>query len=87
MKLMTHAACKTQVAVTLAFGGKTWPISAQDMNRGAVNPGSSTCLGSIFDLSAGTNIPPNSGNPNWVVGDTFLVSSMSSTLDLISFVW
>ncbi|PPQ90543.1 hypothetical protein CVT25_015857 [Psilocybe cyanescens] len=72
--------CKTQVVVTLAFGGKSWPISAQDMNRGALTRGSSICLGSIFDLNAGTNIPVNSGNPNWVVGDTFLVSIMFFTL-------
>lgn len=80
IKLKVGAACKTQVVVTLAFGGKSWPISAQDMNRGALTRGSSTCLGSIFDLNAGTNIPVNSGNPNWVVGDTFLVSIMFFTL-------
>ncbi|KAH9484946.1 Aspartic protease [Psilocybe cubensis] len=64
--------CKTQVSVTLSFGGKTWPINPQDMNRGQLSQGSPLCVGSIFDLSAGTNIPPNSGNPSWVVGDTFL---------------
>ncbi|KAF8902934.1 aspartic peptidase domain-containing protein [Gymnopilus junonius] len=64
--------CSTQVSVTLSFGGKAWPINAQDMNAGQDTPGSSLCIGSIFDLSMGTSIPAGSGNPNWVVGDTFL---------------
>ncbi|KAH9484944.1 Pepsin A [Psilocybe cubensis] len=64
--------CTTDVAVTVSFGGKAWPISSQDMNTGPDQPGSSTCLGAIFDLTMGTNIPASSGNPSWVFGDTFL---------------
>ncbi|PPQ65448.1 hypothetical protein CVT26_000100 [Gymnopilus dilepis] len=67
-----HFPCNTQVNVTLSFGGKAWPINPQDMNIGQESRGSSLCLGAIFDLSMGTNIPAGSGNPNWVVGDTFL---------------
>jgi cathepsin D len=64
--------CSTQVTISLSFGGKLWPISTKDMNLGQVSRGSSQCLGSIFDLSMGSNIPSGSGNPSWVVGDTFL---------------
>lgn len=64
--------CSTSVEVTLSFGGKAWPISAADMNIGQVSRGSSQCLGAIFDLSLGSNIPSGSGNPSWVVGDSFL---------------
>jgi cathepsin D len=64
--------CTTQVTVTLSFGGKAWSINPEDMNFGQESPGSSLCLGAIFDLSQGTSIQSGSGNPNWVVGDTFL---------------
>jgi cathepsin D len=64
--------CSTSVQVTLSFGGKAWPISTTDMNLGQISRGSSQCLGAIFDLSLGSNIPSGSGNPSWVVGDTFL---------------
>ncbi|KAJ7097598.1 aspartic peptidase domain-containing protein [Mycena epipterygia] len=62
--------CTTSVSVTLSFGGQAWPISTQDINLGPVEQGSSMCVGAIFDLSLGTNA--GSGNPSWVVGDTFL---------------
>ncbi|KAF9050163.1 aspartic peptidase domain-containing protein [Panaeolus papilionaceus] len=65
--------CDTQVTVTLSFGGKAWPISTQDMNLGPeTSRNTGQCAGGIFDLSQGTNINPGSGNPNWVIGDTFL---------------
>ncbi|KAF8961369.1 aspartic peptidase domain-containing protein [Flammula alnicola] len=64
--------CSTQVVVTLSFGGKAWPISAADMNTGPEPNDNTKCIGAIFDLSQGTNIEPGSGNPSWVVGDTFL---------------
>lgn len=63
--------CKTQVAVTMSFGGKSWAINIADMIIAQV-PQSSDCVGGIFDLSLGSNVPPDSGNPSWVVGDTFL---------------
>lgn len=43
------------------------------MNLGPVDRGGQFCLGGIFDLSLGSNIESGSGNPSWVVGDTFLV--------------
>jgi cathepsin D len=64
--------CTTQVSVAFSFGGKSWAISTQDMNIGPESRGSALCLGAIFDLSMGTNIQSGSGNPNWVIGDTFL---------------
>ncbi|KAE9403076.1 acid protease [Gymnopus androsaceus JB14] len=64
--------CSTSLNTTISFGGTAWPISAADMNLGPVSQGSSDCLGGIFDLSLGSNIPEGSGNPTWVVGDVFL---------------
>ncbi|KAK0475555.1 aspartyl protease [Armillaria novae-zelandiae] len=64
--------CSTNVAVTMSFGGKSWPINSTDMNLGPVTAGSNMCLGGIFDLTAGSNIPEGTGNPGWVVGATFL---------------
>ncbi|KII92711.1 hypothetical protein PLICRDRAFT_89263 [Plicaturopsis crispa FD-325 SS-3] len=63
--------CNTDLKVTLAFGGQSWPINPADMNLGTVSSGQ--CLGGIFDLSGGTKVGSSgSGAPNWVVGDTFL---------------
>lgn len=64
--------CRTQINITISFGGKAWPISSDDMNLGPVTSSGQTCAGAIFDLSMGSNIPVGSGNPSWVVGDTFL---------------
>ena len=56
----------------MAFGGKAWPINSNDMNLGRVSTSSAICAGGIFDLNAGSNIGGGGGNPNWVVGATFL---------------
>ncbi|KAF8128311.1 aspartic peptidase domain-containing protein [Mycena galopus ATCC 62051] len=63
--------CSTTLNISMGFGGSVWPISPDDMN---VSPGTSgnMCLGGIFDLSQGSSIEANEGNPSWVVGDTFL---------------
>lgn len=63
--------CNTAVSVTMSFGGQSWAISTADMIVSQV-PQTTFCVGGIFDLTQGANIPPNSGNPSWVVGDTFL---------------
>lgn len=65
-------ACSTTLQISMSFGGKVWPIDPADMSIGEGTTGS-MCLGGIFDLSMGSNIEANSGNPTWVVGDTFLV--------------
>jgi len=75
LNIMNYAfslACDTTVSVTMAFGGKAWPIDAQDMNLGRASATSDICAGGIFDLSAGSSIGEGGGNPNWVVGATFL---------------
>lgn len=43
------------------------------MNFAPVDPQGRQCVGAIFDLSLGTNIVNGGGNPDWVIGDTFLV--------------
>jgi cathepsin D len=43
------------------------------MNLGAISEGSEQCMGGIFDVSTGANIG-NGNGPDWIVGDTFLVS-------------
>lgn len=78
--LRTLVACTTNVNVSMSFGGKSWPIDPRDMSLGPVSTGSSQCLGAIFDLSMGSNIPSGGSNPSWVVGATFLVSFDSPRL-------
>jgi hypothetical protein len=60
----------------MSFGGRSWAISSQDMSLGPVTTSGQTCAGAIFDLNMGSNIPAGSG-PTWVIGATFLVSSIS----------
>ncbi|KAJ7646600.1 aspartyl protease [Roridomyces roridus] len=63
--------CSTSLQISLSFGGKLWPINPADLNIGSGTQPSS-CVGGIFDLTQGSNIADNGGNPIWVVGDTFL---------------
>lgn len=71
---MLYSACTSKVSVTMSFGGKTWPISEQDMNVGQDPSNPSLCLGAIFD----GGIPSNAG-VTWIVGDTFLVCLNTAT--------
>ena len=64
-------ACNTQLTIAISFGGPAWPISLADLNLGTVSSG--RCLGAIFDITAGSNVKPSPGTPQWIVGDTFLV--------------
>jgi hypothetical protein len=64
-------ACNSQLSVAISFGGPAWPISLTDLNLGPVSGG--LCLGAIFDITAGSNVKPTPGTPQWIVGDTFLV--------------
>lgn len=64
-------ACNTKLNIAISYGGPAWPISDTDLNLGAVSSG--LCLGAIFDITAGSNVKPTSGTPEWIVGDTFLV--------------
>jgi len=62
--------CSTQLSIAISFGGPAWPIRVADLNLGTV--GSGRCLGAIFDITLGTNVPAGSANPAWIIGDTFL---------------
>jgi len=64
-------ACNSQLNIAISFGGPAWPISLTDLNLGSVSNG--LCLGGIFDITAGSNVKPTPGTPQWIVGDTFLV--------------
>ena len=77
-----RSACNTNVVVSLSFGGKLWPISTQDFilaQNGSGTGGESFCLGGIFVLNVVTKVGESADdlNPDWVVGDTFLVSNLS----------
>jgi cathepsin D len=63
--------------MSFAFGGPAWPISAADLNLGAIG-NNGQCLGAIFDLSQDTGTKPLPGEPVWIVGDTFLVRFFAS---------
>ena len=69
---IAFTACSTKVEISLSFGGNSWPINTADMNAGSAGT-DGQCMGAIFDLSAGSSAGGGAGNPNWVVGDTFLV--------------
>ncbi|KZT71687.1 acid protease, partial [Daedalea quercina L-15889] len=64
--------CSSEPNVTIAFGGQAWAISAADMNLGAVDEEGTSCLGGVFVLSEGSDVPSSSNSLTWVVGDTFL---------------
>ena len=64
----------------MAFGGKLWEINTQDfvLAQNANGTDEQTfCLGGIFVLNVVTNVNADDLNPDWVVGDTFLVSNLS----------
>lgn len=64
--------CNAQLAISISFGGPSWPISIEDLNLGTVGAGNSQCLGAIFDIELGTGPGQAAGTPTWIVGDTFL---------------
>jgi cathepsin D len=76
-----HAACTTQLTMSIAFGGPAWPINVADLSVGTIGKGQ--CLGAIFDLTA--SIPPQLGLPAWVVGDSFLVRFFLSLVLMTGF--
>ncbi|KZV60759.1 acid protease [Peniophora sp. CONT] len=59
--------CSTSLNVTISFGGRSWPISPNDLNRGRM--GNGQCMGGVASME---NKPPNDTYPRWIVGDTFL---------------
>jgi hypothetical protein len=59
----------TLLKVSFNFGSETWPINPLDFLYAQEG---SICYGAIMEI----NSPP--GNPDWIVGDAFLVSILSS---------
>ena len=70
-----RSACTTNVNASMSFGGKSWPISFQDLNTGRLPGVRNLCQGAFFDLSLGSN--KVGAGPDWVIGDTFLVRNIS----------
>jgi cathepsin D len=68
-------ACTQELSVSISFGGKFWPISSQDMIIAPEESDNTRCIGSIFDLDAGSSFTAGDGNPVWIFGDSFMVSS------------
>ncbi|KAF8507481.1 aspartic peptidase A1 [Hysterangium stoloniferum] len=78
--------CDSDVNISFSFSGqKSWPINPADFKISTQSDtGDDICMGGIFDLEAsiapeepGTGPPRRrqnnpSGNPQWIVGDTFL---------------
>ncbi|TBU62201.1 acid protease [Dichomitus squalens] len=58
--------CDSAPEVAFSWGGKSWSISANDINLGQVEEGSSDCVGAIAggDLGFGDDV--------WLLGDTFM---------------
>ncbi|VDB96870.1 unnamed protein product [Peniophora sp. CBMAI 1063] len=59
--------CSTSLNVTISFGGRSWPISPVDLNRGPTGGGQ--CVGSIASMQGS---PPSATFPAWIIGDVFL---------------
>ncbi|BGP29181.1 hypothetical protein JCM10296v2_000919 [Rhodotorula toruloides] len=68
--------CASPPSITFSFGGSTkaWPL--QYLNLGRVSSGSTLCVGSIVGQDVGINA--------WIVGDSFLKSSVYTTFDMSS---
>ncbi|KAI0692346.1 protease [Cerioporus squamosus] len=58
--------CDSAPEVAFSWGGKSWKISADDLNLGETESGSSTCVGAISggDLGLGDDV--------WLLGDTLM---------------
>ncbi|KAH7912689.1 aspartic peptidase domain-containing protein [Hygrophoropsis aurantiaca] len=67
--------CKSVPPVSLIFGGKSFPLSADTFNVGLVSAGSEDCIGGIV----GQDMDPK--RPFWIVGDVFM-ANVYTTFDL-----
>ncbi|KAK7002214.1 acid protease [Favolaschia claudopus] len=54
--------CSTQLSVTVSFGGRTWPLSSDDMRLARITD--DLCLGAIYSLAADAT--------HWAFGIAFL---------------
>lgn len=63
--------------MSIAFGGRSWPINPADMNLGSIE--GESCIGAVFvvDLEGSEDATADTVEaaeiPTWVVGDAFLV--------------
>ncbi|KAF8609037.1 acid protease [Ceratobasidium sp. AG-I] len=60
--------CSYKVALTINFGGRTWPMTSDDFALATNNP--SVCVGAIFETTLGDN--DNAQIPQWYIGASFL---------------
>ncbi|PIL22776.1 transporter [Ganoderma sinense ZZ0214-1] len=58
--------CNTVPEVAFSWGGQSWSISANDLNLGPLEEGSSDCVGAITGADLGL------GDDVWLLGDTFM---------------
>ncbi|KAJ7320952.1 aspartic peptidase A1 [Mycena albidolilacea] len=63
----TVPACTTDVNVTVSFGGRSWPISAADINLGPANNSNKACIGAIRPY-----VDADRPSSDWVFGTPFL---------------
>ncbi|KAJ7320977.1 aspartic peptidase domain-containing protein [Mycena albidolilacea] len=59
--------CTTDVNVTVSFGGRSWPISAADINLGPANNSDQACIGAIRPY-----VDADGPSSDWVFGTPFL---------------
>ncbi|OSD06482.1 acid protease [Trametes coccinea BRFM310] len=57
--------CDAEVSVAFSWGGREWPLSAEDLNGGSFDDG--TCLGNVIGLDL-----PSASNNQWILGTNFL---------------
>ena len=69
-------ACSQQVNITVSFGGRDWPIRAEDFNIGPIAPNMPNipfCYGSVVNLDLVNLFGLPDPIARWVFGTTFLV--------------
>lgn len=54
--------------MSLSFGGEEWPIQASDFEAFKIDD--EKCVGAVFAINSN-----DSGGPQWIIGDAFLVSN------------
>ncbi|KAI0356590.1 protease [Trametes cingulata] len=58
--------CDTPPTIAFSWGGKSWPISAANLNLGLTAEGSDECVGSLAGQDVGL------GRDVWLLGDSFM---------------
>jgi len=63
-------ACTTSVQISFTFTSRTWSMSSPDLIYGTTDPTGEYCMGSLFEIQAGS-----SSTVQWIIGQPFLVSA------------